>query len=131
MKVELDLDRFLEQLNILTDIADDFHSGQENMQTVMSDHWTALGELNRFESPQNAVLDDLAVAFNSIRTSFDNLAVDLRNTFERFVESDEVSAEDLRKITSELDDLDRAIEGIDDVVNTGGGAGGGLYYTIA
>ena len=101
------------------------------MQTVMSDHWTALGELNRFESPQNAVLDDLAVAFNSIRTSFDNLAVDLRNTFERFVESDEVSAEDLRKITSELDDLDRAIEGIDDVVNTGGGAGGGLHYTIA
>ena len=126
--VQLDPDRFMEQLNVLTDIADSFRSAQIRLQGGMSDHWTSLGELNRFESPQNAVLSDLATAFNSIRTSFDNLADDLRTTFERFVETDEISAADLRKMADELDGLDQAIEGIDDVVNPG--TGGGPYYMM-
>lgn len=128
MAVRLDLDLFLDQLNELTDIADDFSSAQADMQAVMSDHWTSLGELNRFEGPQDAVLADLATAFNELQRSFDHLAIDLRATFDAFVATDDVSAEDMRSITSELDDLDRAIEGIQDIVAPVRGTG--HQYTI-
>ncbi|AZQ77430.1 hypothetical protein EJ997_08870 [Flaviflexus ciconiae] len=127
--VKLDPEVFLAQLNELTDITDDFSKAQSDLQTVISDYWTSLGELNQFEGPQNAVIADLVTAFNGIKGSFEHLAIDLRATFDGMANSDEVSASDMASIASELEDLDDSVDSIGDIVTPPTG-GGGLTYTM-
>lgn len=106
MTVKLDLDVFQTRLNELKGMADDFGLAQASLEGVLEDSWTSVSELNQFESPEMGVRSDLAVAFNSIRESFVNLATDLRTTFENFVEADSVSAERFKAISGELTELE-------------------------
>lgn len=115
--VSFDPDVFGSQINELIDIADDFGLAQARLQGVLSDHWTAQNALNKFESPENNVVNDLVEAFNNIRGSFENLAIDLHAARQQLIEADMISAEDLTKITDDLESLDESIDSIDDVVS--------------
>ncbi|WP_054952794.1 hypothetical protein [Flaviflexus massiliensis] len=115
--VSFDPDVFGSQINELIDIADDFGQAQARLQSVLSDHWTAQNALNKFESPENSVVNDLVEAFNNIRGSFENLAIDLHAARQQLIEADMISAEDLTKITDDLESLDESIDSIDDVVS--------------
>lgn len=115
--VSFDPDVFGSQINELIDIADDFGQAQGRLQGVLSDYWTAQNALNKFESPENAVVNDLVEAFNNIRGSFENLATDLHAARQQLIEADMISAEDLTKITDDLESLDESIDSIDDVVS--------------
>lgn len=122
--VSFDPDVFGSQLNNLTEIADSFGDAQTQLQSVVGDYWTAQSALNQFKAPQDGVVDDLVVAFNNIKTSFENLAVDLHGVRAALVEADMVSAEDLNDITESLEELDDKIDAIDAVVSPQQNLGG-------